>query len=74
MNFQIKCPSETNLSTWVLPTAWGNWEPKQDVFLKGVAGLPSFLIMKSKHPPGCYCFAPEEEQLKFNLGHLNRQV
>lgn len=60
MNFQIKCPSETNLPTWALLTGWGNWKPKQDVFLKGVAGLPYFLIIKSNHPHACYCFAPEE--------------
>lgn len=74
MSFQIKCPSKTNLSTWALPTAWGNCKPKQDVFLKGGAGLPYFLLIKSCHPPGCYCFAPEEEQLKFNLRHLILQV
>lgn len=48
-------PFRNKFTTWALPTAWGNWKPKQDVFLKGEADLPYFLIIKTNHPPGCYC-------------------
>lgn len=41
-----------------LPGATAN--QNQDIFLKGVAGLPYFLNIESNHLPGCYSFALEE--------------
>ena len=45
---------------------------KTRCFPKGSGSLPDFLLRKGSHPPGCYCFAAEE-QLQFNLGHSNLQ-